>query len=341
VVGLVFSIGFILNSNLRRPLRQVLEKHAGGDVLHIELAEQVSFLNRPVIERALREAAPGTHILLDASNSDYIDPDILAMIRDFVKKTSIHKVSVSLKGFREKYAIDNSIQFVDFTSREIQEKMTSAEALKILQDGNERFCTSRRLSRDLGRQVQATSAGQHPFAAILSCIDSRAPVETILDLGVGDAFTARVAGNVVSRQILGSLEYATAVVGSKLIVVLGHTKCGAVHAAVKLADAGKTGAEATGCQHLDSILEEIHPSIDLPKLKLIEETNESARNEFAEDVARRNVVHTVRNIVEMSQTIHKLIDEGRLAVVGAIYDVTTRKVEFLINDAVGLPKVAS
>jgi len=341
VAGLVFAIGFILNSNLRRPLRQVMEKHAGGDVLHIELAEQVSFLNRPVIERALRGAAPGTHILLDASNSDYIDPDILGMIRDFVQKSSIHNVSVSLKGFREKYAIDNSIQFVDFTSREIQEKMTSADALKILQDGNERFCTNRRLSRDLGRQVQATSAGQHPFAAILSCIDSRAPVETILDLGVGDAFTARVAGNVVSRKVLGSLEYATAVVGAKLIVVLGHTKCGAVHAAVKLADAGKTGAEATGCQHLDSILEEIHPSIDLPKLKLIEETNESARNAFAEDVARRNVVHTVRNIVEMSQTISKLVDEGRLAVVGAIYDVSSGKVEFLINDAVGLPKVAA
>jgi len=339
VVGLVFAIGFILNSNLRRPLRQVMEKHAGGDVLHIELAEQVSFLNRPVIERALREAAPGTQILLDASNSDYIDPDILAMIRDFVKKSPIHKVSVSLKGFREKYAIDNSIQFVDFTTREFQEKMTSAEALKILQDGNERFCTNKRLSRDLGRQVQATSVGQHPFAAILSCIDSRAPVETILDLGVGDAFTARVAGNVVSRKILGSLEYATAVVGSKLIVVLGHTKCGAVHAAVKLADAGKTGVEATGCQHLDSILEEIHPSIDLPKLKLIETTNESARNEFAEDVSRRNVLQTVRNIVEMSQTINKLVDEGRLAVVGAIYDVTSGKVEFLIHDAVGLQKL--
>lgn len=91
-------------------------------------------------------------------------------------------------------------------------------------------------------------------------------METILDLGVGDAFTARVASNVVSRKILGSLEYATAVVGSKLIVVLGHTKCGAVHAAVKLADAGKAGVEATGCQHLDSILEEIHASIDLPIL---------------------------------------------------------------------------
>lgn len=340
-VGFVFAVGFILNSNLRRPLRQVMEKHAGGEVLHIVLAEQVSFLNRPVIERALRSAAPGTQILLDASHSDYVDPDILAMIREFVKKSSVHNVNVSLRGFRQKYALDDVIQFVDFTSREIQEKMTPNEALRILQDGNERFCANRQLSRDLGRQVQATSAGQHPFAAILSCIDSRAPVETILDLGVGDCFSARVAGNVISPKILGSLEYATAVVGSKLIVVLGHTKCGAVHAAVKLAEAGQTGAEATGCQHLDSILEEIHPSIDLPQLHSIEKTNETARNQFAEDVARRNVVHSVRNIVETSSTIRKLVEGGRLAVVGAIYDVSTGRVEFLVDDAVGLSPIDS
>jgi carbonic anhydrase len=341
VVGLVFGVGFILNSNLRRPLRQVIERHASGEILHIELAEQVSFLNRPVIERALRTAPPGTHILLDATNSDYIDPDILAMIRQFVKKSTIHDIKVSLRGFRQKYLIDNVIQFVDYTSREIQEKMTPQEALKILQDGNERFCSNQRLSRDLGRQVQATSAGQHPFAAILSCIDSRAPVETILDLGVGDAFTARVAGNVVSPKILGSLEYATAVVGSKLIVVLGHTKCGAVHAAVKLADAGQTGAEATGCQHLDSILEEIHPSIDMPKLKTFDPNDSAARDQFAEDVARRNVVHSVKGIVQTSQTISNLVQQGRLAVVGAVYDVNSGRVEFLTNEAIGLKQAAN
>jgi carbonic anhydrase/SulP family sulfate permease len=338
VVGLVFAVGFILNSNLRRPLRQVMEKYAGGEVLHIELAEQVSFLNRPVIERALRNAVPGTQVLIDASNSDYIDPDILAMIRDYVNKSSIHNVTVSLRGFRKKYALEDDIQFIDFTTREIQEKMTPNDALKILQDGNERFCANRRISRDLGRQVQATSAGQHPFAAILSCIDSRAPVETILDLGVGDVFTARVAGNVISPKILGSLEYATAVVGSKLIVVVGHTKCGAVHAAVNLADAGKTGADATGCQHLDAILEEINPSIDLTQLRAIEPSNEVARNQFAEDVSRRNVIHSVQSIVETSQTIRKLVDEGRVAVVGAVYDVSSGKVDFMVNEAIGLPK---
>ena len=141
---------------------------------------------------------------------------------------------------------------------------------------------------------------------------------------------------MVSSNILGSLEYATAVAGSKLILVLGHTKCGAVHAAVKLADAGKTGAEATGCQHLDSILEEIHPSIDLPKLKVIETTDQTSRDQFAEDVARRNVIYSVNNIVQSSQTINRLVDEGRLAVVGAVYDVASGKVAFLMDEAIGL-----
>jgi len=336
VVGLCFAVGFILNSNLRRPLRRVMERHVAGEILHIELANQVSFLNRPVIERALRDAPPGTHILLDARNSDYIDPDILSMIRTFANKASVHGVTVSLRGFRDKYAMDDVIQFVDFTSREIQEKLTPAEVLKILKEGNERFCQDRRLSRDLGRLIKATSAGQHPFAAVLSCIDSRAPVETILDLGVGDVFSARVAGNVTSPKMLGSLEYATAVAGAKLILVLGHTKCGAVHSAVKLADAGKTGYEATGCQHLDSVLQEIHPSIDLTAYQQIEPSAEDQRNGFIEDVARLNVVRSVQQIVGTSQTIQKLVDEAKLGVVGAIYDVHSGRIEFLVDQAVGL-----
>lgn len=341
LIGLCFAVGFILNSNLRRPLRRVMEKHVGGEILHIELANQVSFLNRPVIERALRDAPPGTHILLDARNSDYIDPDILSMIRGFAEKAAVHGVTVSLRGFRDKYAIEDVIQFVDFTSRELQEKLTPDEVLKILKEGNDRFCEDRRLSRDLGRMVKATSAGQHPFAAVLSCIDSRAPVETILDLGVGDIFSARVAGNITSPKILGSLEYATAVVSAKLILVLGHTKCGAVYSAVRLADAGKTGYEATGCQHLDSVLDEIRPSIDLPIFQQIDPLAEDDRTQFIEDVARLNVIHSVQQIVGTSQTIRKLVDEGKLGVVGAIYDVHSGKIDFLVDQAVGLKSPAA
>ena len=131
VVGLVVSVAFILNSSYRRPLRRVVEKHLGGDVLHIELANQVSFLNKAAIEQVLREAQRGTHILLDANGTDYIDPDILRLIRDFIEHTAPRQgVRVSLSGFRERYHLDDEIQFVDYSTRELQDKMTSPQVLQ-------------------------------------------------------------------------------------------------------------------------------------------------------------------------------------------------------------------
>ena len=208
-------------------------------------------------------------------------------------------------------------------------------ALQILQLGNERFCSNQRLARDLGRQVLATSTGQHPFAAVLSCIDSRAPVETILDCGLGDIFSARVAGNVTSPKVLGSLEYATAVAGAKLILVLGHTKCGAVNAAVGLAESTQSIEEATGCQHLGAILEEIRPSIDTERLGQAHSTPQCL-HDFVEEVGRLNVIRSVQRIVQQSSTIRRLVDEGKVAVVGAVYDVQSGRVDFLTHQAVGL-----
>lgn len=340
-LGLVLTILFVLNSNLRRPLRRIMEKHGSGEVLHIELSNQVSFLNRPALEQAIREAPIGCGVLLDATNTDYIDPDILAIIRQYKHNSDLGiGPPVSLRGFRDKYHLEDEIQFVDHTSRDVQAKLTPEMALQLLRQGNQRFCSNQRLSRDLGRQVLATSTGQHPFAAVLSCIDSRAPVETILDCGLGDVFSVRVAGNVTSPKVLGSLEYATAVVGAKLILVLGHTKCGAVNAAVGLANSKQTIEQATGCQHLGSVLEEIRPSISLP---ILERLN-SATPEwlaYVEEVGRYNVIHSVRRIVQQSHTISKLVLEGRLAVVGAIYDVQTGTVNFLADSAIGLNSVNS
>ncbi|MBC7854675.1 MAG: bifunctional SulP family inorganic anion transporter/carbonic anhydrase, partial [Pirellulaceae bacterium] len=189
LIGLAVALGFILNSNFRRPMRRVVEKHLGGDVLHIELANQVSFLNRAALEHALRTAPRGMHVLLDAHNTDYIDPDILSLIRDFKEKTApVLGVRVSLRGFREKYKLEDEIQFVDYSTRELQGKLTSGQVLQILEAGNERFRTGHRLPRDLGRQLRATSRGPHPLAIVLSCIDSSTPAEMIFDLGLGDIF---------------------------------------------------------------------------------------------------------------------------------------------------------
>ena len=237
LIGIAASMTFILISNLRKPLRQTIEKHLGGDVLHIQLANQVSFLNRAALEKILRDVPRGGHVLLDASTTDYIDADVLDLIRDFKEQIApAHGVQVSLRGFGKRYSLPDEIHYVDYSTRELQAQLTAAQVLEILLKGNERFRTDQRLTRKLGRQIiDATAKGQHPLAVVLSCIDSRTPAELILDLGLGDIFSVRIAGNVISQNVLGSLEFGCAVAGAKLILVMGHTRCGAVTAAVELA----------------------------------------------------------------------------------------------------------
>lgn len=338
LVGLAISVAFILKSNLRRPMRRVVEKYVSGEVLHIELANQVSFLNKAALESALRSAPPNSHVLLDAQSTDYIDPDILELIRDFKEKTApIQGVQVSLSGFREKYQLQDDIQFVDYTTRELQGQMTSQQVLQILREGNERFRTGHRLSRDLGRQIHATADGQHPLAVVLSCIDSRSPAEIIFDLGLGDIFSIRVAGNVVSAKVLGSMEYGCAVAGAKLILVMGHTRCGAVTATVNLACSNQNAEQMTGCQHLESIAYEIRQSIDMSACRRAVDAKGEDLVSFADEVARRNVMHSVRQILHESRTIRDLSAQGRVAVVGAMYDVTTGKIDFLNCDSIDSP----
>lgn len=330
LIGLAVSLGFILNSNLRRPIRRFVEKHLGGEVLHIELSNQVSFLNRAALQTLLDEVPSRGHVLLDAQSTDYIDPDVLDLIRDFKEQTApVREVEVSLIGFRTKYQLRDQIQFVDYSTRELQGALTPGQVLKILQDGNERFRTGQRLSRDLGRQVRATASGQHPLAVVLSCIDSRTPTELIFDLGVGDIFSVRVAGNIISREGLGSIEYACAIARAKLIVVMGHTRCGAVTAAVELTCSTKTATQATGCQNLDPIIQVIQQSIATPTCAHIAQLSASEKEAFVDVVAYRNVNYVVEMVLLQSQMINSLHQQGRVAIIGAVYDVVTGDIEFL------------
>jgi carbonic anhydrase/SulP family sulfate permease len=332
LLGLAIAASFILWSNVRRPVHLIREKHLGGEVVHLELANQVSFLNRAALSRALDEIPRGGHVLIDASDTDYIDPDVLDLIRDFEATTGPARgVKVSLVGFQERYALKDKTQFVDYSTRELQEAVTPAQVLQILKDGNERFRTGRLLSRDFGRQVAATAAGQHPLAVVLGCIDSRTPSELIFDVGVGDIFVARVAGNVTSRKILGSIEYACAVAGAKLVLVLGHTRCGAVTAAVDLICAGKTAAEATGCEYIDHVVQDIQQSVDADSCRAVPALAAADKEAYVNDVARRNVLRAVDRIRQESRTIDRLAKEGRVAVVGAMYDVATGRIAFLTD----------
>lgn len=331
LIGLGISLLFILRSNFRRSIHQVREKHVHGDVLRVELAPQVSFFNRAALQQILMGAPPGSKVQIDARNTDFIDPDILDLLADFKEVTAkAHGVEVNLLGFRKKYEkLQEEIAFVDYSSREVQQSLQPAEVLQILQDGQARFLAGKPLVRDLRRQAGATAAGQFPIAAVLGCIDSRAPVEHIFDLGVGDAFVARIAGNVARDKMIGSLEYACGVAGSKLLLVLGHTACGAVTAAVELKVAGKTAEEATGCDHLDELVAIIQGSIDSSQLKDFSTWADEKKKAFIDDVARKNVRNTMTYIQENSRILDRLVRENKIYIVGAVYDVSTGKVNFL------------
>jgi len=330
LIGLAVSLGFILHSNFRRPIRRFVEKHLGGDVLHIELANQVSFLNRAALWKVLDAVPRGGQVLLNAQSTDYIDPDVLDLLRDFDEKTAPARgVKVSLVGFRNKYDFRDRTQYVDYSTRDLQSQLTPQQVLQILKEGHERFRTGQRLTRDLGRQVDATAGGQHPLAVVLSCIDSRAPAELIFDLGLGDIFSVRIAGNVICREVVGSMEYACAVAGAKLILVMGHTRCGAVTAAVDLACSAEPTAHATGCHDLEPIVRFIQQSIDPQTCQRVRQLSNSQKEAFVNAVARGNVCRVVETILQQSQMLHKLHDEGRVAIIGAIYDVVTGEIEFL------------
>jgi carbonic anhydrase/SulP family sulfate permease len=329
LIGLATSLGFILYSNFKRPLRRYIEKHLGGDVLHIELANQVSFLNRAALSKVLNEVPVGGHVLIDASATDYIDPDVLDLLRDYAQHTAPARgVQVSRRGFRQKYNFEDHIQYIDYSTRELQSKLTPAEVLKILQEGHKRFRSGRRLTRDFDRLVSATADGQHPLAAVLSCIDSRAPVEVVFDLAVGDVFGVRVAGNVISPRVLGSLEYAVAVAGARLILVLGHTRCGAVTAAVNQEESGLSVAESTGCDHLEPILDDIQLSITDELRSVLRNSDPIERESLVNLVALHNVGHSMQSILRQSRVISRLVESGQIGLVGGLYDVVSGDIVF-------------
>ena len=336
LIGMAVSVAFILSSNVRRPIRRIIEKHLGGEVTRIELANQVSFLNRAALVRVLDEVPRGGQVLLDARGTDYIDPDVLGLIHEFSDVTAPARgVKVSLLGFRRKYQIQDRTLYVDQSTRDLQAALTPEQVLAILKDGHERFRSGQRLTRDLGRMIHASAGGQHPLAVVLSCIDSRAPVELIFDLGVGDVFSVRIAGNVTSPQVLGSVEYACNVAGAKLVLVMGHTRCGAVTTAVELAGTGGLGNGAGGSPHLNSIVEEVRRSIDPATRPDLGRMSPAEKSTFIDAVARRNVTQAVSTALRHSETLDHLIRQGRIAIVGAMYDVSTGNIEFLPRSPAG------
>ncbi len=219
------------------------------------------------------------------------------------------------------------------SSRELQAELSPDDVVAILEQGNRRFCAGEHLERSLLDQVKATAAGQFPLAVVLSCIDSRAPAELIFDLGIGDVFNVRLAGNIADAKALGSMEYACGVAGAKLVAVLGHTRCGAVTASLDLLAAGKSAKEATGCDNIDALVEDIQLSVDPQDPRLREGLEGEAKLAFVDDVARRNVLRTIEGIRANSPTLARLEAEGRIKIVGGLYDVASGEAEFFGDPA--------
>ncbi|HNJ96460.1 MAG TPA: carbonic anhydrase family protein, partial [Ferruginibacter sp.] len=203
-------------------------------------------------------------------------------------------------------------------NKEIQSKITPRKALELLKGGNQRFVNNLKANRNLLEQVNETSEGQWPFAIILSCIDSRTSAELIFDQGLGDIFSVRIAGNIVNTDILGSMEFACKLAGSKLVVVLGHTKCGAVKGACDHVEMG----------NLTELLSKLQPAVYSERETLDPEKRNSQNADFVENVSAINVRRTVKNIIERSFIIEQMVENGDIGVVGAMYDVETGRVEF-------------
>lgn len=203
-------------------------------------------------------------------------------------------------------------------TKETQTNLTPRTALEILKEGNGRFIKNLKAQRDLLGQANDTRDGQWPFAIILSCIDSRTSAELIFDQGLGDIFSVRIAGNIVNTDILGSMEFACKVAGSKLIVVLGHTKCGAVKGACDHVEMG----------NLTELLSKIQPAVYSESETTNNEKRNSKNGKFVENVAAINVKRSVKNIIERSFILEQMVENGEIGVIGAMYNIETGKVEF-------------
>ncbi|MGQ3889186.1 carbonic anhydrase family protein [Legionella sp. CNM-1927-20] len=201
-------------------------------------------------------------------------------------------------------------------TKEQQQNISSKQAVDLLKAGNHRFINNLRVNRNLLQQVKEASKGQHPFAAVLSCMDSRTPAELIFDQEIGYIFSLRIAGNILNDDIIGSLEFACKVVGAKLIAVIGHSGCGAIHGACNNVELG----------HLSGLLAKIHPAIEKVK-KTFPKLNPNTP-EFIEQVTKLNIQLTVDELSKRSKILNNLLNEQKIMIVGGLYNIENGKVVF-------------
>ncbi len=329
LIGLAVSAAFILYGNFNKGIKIYREHHLHGVITRLELPSQVSFLNRSALISALAHIHRGEHVVIDATQVDDMDADIFQLIQEFQQETAQQRgIEVKLVGFKSHYMdAKDTILDIDISTAALQKRLTPQEVLTLLKAGNTRFMKNERLQRDIYRQLRVTAEdGQHPIAAVLGCMDSRAPTEMIFDVGIGDLFSLRIAGNIAGQKVLGSLEFACQAKGAKVIIVLGHTDCGAVTSACQLHLAGQSVQSLKAMPHIQYVLGPLNESVDCVA-KMMQPAQMTAA--FIEQVTQMNVHNNIRYILQQSSVLCDLVERGEILIVGAVYDVKTGQVNFL------------
>lgn len=316
-IGLLVSLFFILKSSSQARLDIINEKYPKGEASRLVLPQQTTFLNKSSIIAELESIPNNANLIIDARHSDYIDKEILEYIQEFKDDHAPHKnIALNLIGFKKNYQIHDYIDFINVTTVDVQTNLTPHKVLNILKEGNQRFQHDQRINRSFKADVQNTSKTQHPMAVVLGCIDSRVPIETVFDMSFGDLFAVRVAGNVVNEDILASIEYACNVVGAKLIVVLGHTRCGAIKAACDNVEHG----------HITQLLDKIKPAVNAETYTT---DDRSGKNQhYVHKVTQLNIANTLQSIYQQSPILHDLINSEKVGMVGALYEVDSGETQF-------------
>jgi carbonic anhydrase len=316
LIGLALNLFFVLKSNYKTPFKLEKQKLNIGETLRIELSNQVTFLNKASIKKTLWSLPEHSKVVVDATQSDFIDNDVIEILNDFKNTVSGEKhIQLNIVGLQEEYKSSEQIQFVNVLDKESQQKLTPAEVLDILKKGNERFVKGESIEKYFKHQVTATSMAQNPMAVIVSCIDSRTSPELIFDVGIGDLISIRVAGNIINREIIESIEYSCRELGTRLIAVLGHSHCGAVATAIKWD--GEAG--------IGSITDKIERAIGectVDRSQIIEDRS------MYNTVVKINVRNSINDIRSGSPYLAELIRNNDISIVAGFYETRSGEVIF-------------
>ncbi|MCC5014081.1 MULTISPECIES: bifunctional SulP family inorganic anion transporter/carbonic anhydrase [unclassified Legionella] len=317
LIGLAISLFYILKSNSQARLDIIKEIYPTGVTNRLMLPQQITFLNKASLIAELDSIPRNSQLIIDARYTNYIDKEIVELLKEFQQEQApLKQIALNLIGFKDHYDIHNYVDFINVTTYDVLATLEPPQVLNILREGNQRFLHDTRIHRSLKTDIKYTAETQHPIAVVLGCIDSRVPVETIFDMSFGDLFCIRVAGNVVNDDVLASIEYACNVVGAKLIVVLGHTRCGAIQAACDGVEKG----------HITQLLSKIQPAVAAERETINNRT--SKNTEFVNHVTEFNIANTLQQIYKDSEILRLMIDQDNIAMIGANYDVTSGKVNF-------------